>query len=154
MAQPERIRRAPPTAADIACDLLRAQQRPLHFRELCEAILRRRVEEGYEPVHLARIYTDLNLDHRLVFLGDGSWGLREWHHQRVTRSLPAHSARPARKEPPWREEIEHIPEEGELPEEEEEESEDEGQEDEEMEEVEETEEAEDTNWDAPPGEET
>ncbi|MDI6823414.1 MAG: DNA-directed RNA polymerase subunit delta [Bacillota bacterium] len=126
MAAGEGIRRAPPSTVDIACQVLREMGRPMHFRELCDEIMRRRQEAGSDNLHLARIYTDLNLDHRLTYLGEGNWGLREWQRQRISRSLATQLVRPVRKEPPWREEIEQAEEpEGEGPGEEEEEQEDE-----------------------------
>jgi DNA-directed RNA polymerase delta subunit len=137
MATGEGLRKAPPSAGDIACEVLRQHNRPMHFRELCEEVLRRRQEAGYDTLHLARIYTDLNLDHRLTYLGDGNWALREWQRQRITRSVASQPPRPIRKEPPWREEIEQI-----------EEPEGVGPGDEDEEEEEEDEEEVDAPWDA------
>lgn len=135
MGTGEAIRKSPPSTGDIACEILRARNRPMHFRELCDEVLRRRQEAGYDTLHVARIYTDLNLDHRLTYLGEGNWGLREWQRQRITRSLASQFTRPVRKEPPWREEMEQVEEqEGAGP----------GEEEEEEEEEEEVE----TSWDA------
>ncbi|MFZ5768030.1 MAG: DNA-directed RNA polymerase subunit delta [Bacillota bacterium] len=126
MATGEGVRKAPPSTVEIACEALRERNRPMHFRELCDEIVRRRQEAGYDTLHVARIYTDLNLDHRLIYLGEGNWGLREWQRQRISRSLASQVLRPVRKEPPWREEIEQTEEpEGVGPGEEEEEEEDE-----------------------------
>jgi DNA-directed RNA polymerase delta subunit len=131
MGTAEGLRKAPPSTVDIACEVLRKHNRPMHFRDLCDEILRHRQEAGYDALHVARIYTDLNLDHRLTYLGEGNWGLREWQRQRISRAVASQALRPIRKEPPWREEIEQTEEPegvgaGDEDEEEEEEDDEEG----------------------------
>jgi len=64
---------------EIAYNIRKQAGAPVHFRDLLEGILT--VGEGLEFSRgklMARIHTDINLDPRFRYMGQGVWGLREW----------------------------------------------------------------------------
>jgi DNA-directed RNA polymerase subunit delta len=62
---------------DIAYDVLRDHGQPLLVHDLIERVLERLQEEP-EARRMAQIYSDINLDVRFVYRGNGLWGLRDW----------------------------------------------------------------------------
>ncbi len=78
-----------PDPADAAYEILLAAGHPMNYLELCEAVLERfPMPQVDKPRALASVYTDINLDMRLVYMGDGQWALREWAPAAATRSTP------------------------------------------------------------------
>ena len=62
---------------DIAYDVLRDSGQPLLVHDLIERVLERMNQEP-EARRMAQIYSDINLDVRFVYRGDGMWGIRDW----------------------------------------------------------------------------
>jgi len=78
-----------PDPADAAYEILLATGHPMNYLELCDAVLERfPMPQVPEARARASVYTDINLDMRLVYMGDGNWGLREWAPAAATRSTP------------------------------------------------------------------
>jgi DNA-directed RNA polymerase subunit delta len=62
---------------DAAYEVLKSAGQPLPVYDLIEQVLEMLQEEP-EPRRMAQIYSDINLDVRFVYRGDGQWGLRDW----------------------------------------------------------------------------
>jgi DNA-directed RNA polymerase subunit delta len=62
---------------DIAYDVLRDHGQPLLVHDLIERVLDQLKQEP-EARRMAQIYSDINMDVRFVYRGDGLWGLRDW----------------------------------------------------------------------------
>jgi DNA-directed RNA polymerase subunit delta len=71
---------------DIAYDVLRDHNQPLLVHDLIERVLEQLHQEP-EARRMAQIYSDINLDVRFVYRGNGLWGLRDWAPD--ARSAPA-----------------------------------------------------------------
>lgn len=65
------------TEADIACEVLRDHGTPLNYLVLIEKVLNR-LGIPQEAVRIAAVLTQINLDARFVFQGNGEWGLKVW----------------------------------------------------------------------------
>lgn len=75
----ERKRRGIPSESDVAVEVLRARQLPMHYKELITQVLERLGETPTNlGTRLAQIHTEINLDSRFVFVGKGMWGLTSW----------------------------------------------------------------------------
>jgi DNA-directed RNA polymerase subunit delta len=61
--------------ADVACEIISEKQGPVFYRELLEEILSRMGRE-INPRNMAAVYTQLNLDNRMMHVGDGYWTVR------------------------------------------------------------------------------
>jgi len=65
---------------DLAFRILKQRGEPVYFRELIEEILRpKAVPANQWNRAAAAIYTQLNLDTRFNYLGEGRWGLHSGH---------------------------------------------------------------------------
>lgn len=65
--------------SDLAVEVLREQQLPMHYKELITQVLERMGETPTNlGTRLSRINTEINLDSRFVFVGKGMWGLASW----------------------------------------------------------------------------
>lgn len=84
------------TEADIAFEILKAKGGPLHYLDLTKEVLLR-LGLSQEPVQIAGALTQINMDTRFSFLGQGEWGLRIWEpaqqpSKRQAPSMTAHKA--------------------------------------------------------------
>lgn len=84
-------RKVKPTEADIACEILKAQTRPLHYLKLTEEVLRR-LDIPREAPRISAVLTQINLDTRFSFLGNGEWGLKTWETVQTAKKTAAVSA--------------------------------------------------------------
>lgn len=92
---------------DIAYAILKNDGESLDYRELLDRIVEFKhiVSEDLAKV-MSRLYTEINLDPRFVYIGSGAWGLKEWLPKaQVTRSVGAQTI-PQRSRTPdrWHEE--------------------------------------------------
>ncbi len=62
--------------ADWAYAIIEEREGAVAVRELIEEIIKR-MKKPSDPKTMASIYTRINIDNRLVHLGDGYWVLRE-----------------------------------------------------------------------------
>lgn len=62
--------------ADWAYEIIEEKGGPIFYRELVEEIADR-MKKPKNAKTLASIYTRINLDHRLVHIGEGYWNLKE-----------------------------------------------------------------------------
>ncbi|MHB8171150.1 MAG: DNA-directed RNA polymerase subunit delta [Thermincolia bacterium] len=63
---------------DITYQVLKAQGKPLHYRDIVKLVLEVKPLHGLDDGHqVARVLTELNLDNRFIHLGGGNWNLRE-----------------------------------------------------------------------------
>lgn len=64
---------------EIAHQLLRNIGQATHYRELFSAVLKIKGWEGDNTARLmAKIHTEVNMDARFWYRGNGLWALREW----------------------------------------------------------------------------
>jgi len=66
-----------PTEADIAYEVLKAHDNPMHYHKLIDEVLKR-LGISPEAIRIAAALTQINLDTRFTFLGRGEWGLKVW----------------------------------------------------------------------------
>jgi len=76
-----------PTEADIAFEILKERGGTIHYKELVDEIIKRRGLSN-EPSVVAAILTQINLDTRFSYYGQGEWGLRSKSNARATRRIP------------------------------------------------------------------
>ncbi|KAB2953833.1 DNA-directed RNA polymerase subunit delta [Heliorestis acidaminivorans] len=75
--------------AEQIVQVLREKGEALHFRDLIAEVLKRKGYENPTDIKaMARLYTQMNLDMRFVYLGDGLWGLRNWAPATAVRKIP------------------------------------------------------------------
>lgn len=70
---------------EVAYRVLKAKGEPKYFRELMQIVFAIKNIPLDNPQLMAAIHTQFNLDNRFVFLGQGSWGLKEWTQSKVVR---------------------------------------------------------------------
>lgn len=73
-----------PSEADVAYEVLKAQGNPMHYHNLIEEVLQR-LGISQEAIRIAAALTQINLDTRFTFLGQGEWGLKAWEPSKVNR---------------------------------------------------------------------
>lgn len=76
-----------PSDEDIACEILAAQGRPMYYYDLIREVLSSQ-ERPLDPTHISGVLTQINLDARFSYLGNGEWGLKVWVPTRGSRKLP------------------------------------------------------------------
>ncbi len=76
-----------PSDEDIAREILAAQGRPMYYYDLIREVLSAQ-ERPLDPTHISRVLTQINLDTRFSYLGNGEWGLKVWVPTKGTRRLP------------------------------------------------------------------
>ncbi|MDR3270480.1 MAG: DNA-directed RNA polymerase subunit delta [Peptococcaceae bacterium] len=72
---------------DVAVEILQANGRQMHYRELTEQTLQR-LGRAAEPEQVVALLTQINLDARFSYAGQGEWGLKSWMPVRPARKLP------------------------------------------------------------------
>lgn len=79
--------------ADIAYQILKQGGQGQNFRELMQQVLSAKGIPMDNPQLLASLHTQITLDNRFSFIGQGVWGLKEWSQAKVVRrSIPHNSA--------------------------------------------------------------
>ena len=66
------------TAGDVAYQLMKNEARAMPARDLIDSVIGIMGLDIEDTLTKARVYTSINLDPRLVFLGSGVWGIRDW----------------------------------------------------------------------------
>jgi DNA-directed RNA polymerase subunit delta len=70
---------------EVAYQILKSHKEAMHFRELMQKVF---TIKGVAPDNhqlLASVHTEINMDNRFSFLGQGNWGLKEWTQSKVVR---------------------------------------------------------------------
>jgi len=70
---------------EITYQILKSEGQGVNFRELMNQVC---AIKGIAPDNhqlMAAVHTQINLDNRFVFLGQGKWGLKEWAQGKVVR---------------------------------------------------------------------
>ncbi|MGE5397556.1 MAG: DNA-directed RNA polymerase subunit delta [Chitinophagales bacterium] len=62
--------------ADLAYEIIEERDGPVYYRELVEEIINR-MNKPKNAKTMALIYTRINIDNRLVHMGEGYWMLRK-----------------------------------------------------------------------------
>ena len=83
---------------DLAYQILKAGGEPKNFRDLLLQVFSIKNIPSDNHQLMAAIHTQINLDNRFNFLGQGSWGLKEWTQAKVVRrnivpTVPGRSVR-------------------------------------------------------------
>ncbi|MCR4398884.1 MAG: DNA-directed RNA polymerase subunit delta [Firmicutes bacterium] len=94
-------------AVDVAYEILKGAGETLDYRELLDKVVEiKAIVTDDLAKAMSRIYTEINLDPRFVYMGQGAWGLKEWLPKaQVARGVSAHAS-PLRSRQPerWHEE--------------------------------------------------
>lgn len=72
---------------DLAFELLQVHGRPIHYCQLIEEVL----SKLFVPIdarQVSAVLTQINLDTRFAYIGQGEWGLKVWVPSRGSRRLP------------------------------------------------------------------
>ena len=65
---------------EMAVALLKQEKKAMNYRDIFEEITELKQLDGAERDEaFAQFYTDLNLDGRFLYLGQGIWGLKVWY---------------------------------------------------------------------------
>lgn len=65
---------------EIGTMLLKDEKKTMHYRTLFDQVAEiKGFTQEQKDYHIAQFYTDLNLDGRFLFLGQGEWGLKAWY---------------------------------------------------------------------------
>lgn len=70
---------------DIAYKVLKIAGEPKNFRELMQMVFTIKNIPLDNHQLMAAVHTQINLDNRFAFLGQGNWGLKEWTQSKVVR---------------------------------------------------------------------
>lgn len=70
---------------DIAYRVLKTAGEPKNFRELMQMVFTIKNIPLDNHQLMAAVHTQINLDNRFSFLGQGNWGLKEWTQSKVVR---------------------------------------------------------------------
>lgn len=70
---------------ELAYQILKASGEAKNFRDLMQQVFAVKSIPFDNHQLMAAIHTQINLDNRFAFLGQGNWGLREWTQGRVVR---------------------------------------------------------------------
>ena len=78
---------------EIAAWILQENNKPpMHYKELLLKVIELKGKEVQsEAEAIAEIYTQMNMDSRFHFTGEGCWGLTEWTPQERARGSRSHS---------------------------------------------------------------
>lgn len=83
---------------DLAYALLEERREPMEFSALMAELGRMiGLSEEESKERLVRFYTDMNIDGRFLFLGDGRWALREWYPVDKIEEETAPSVKPRKR---------------------------------------------------------
>ena len=85
------------TAADIAYQLMKQEAKALETNELLDEIMYLLKIDLEDAQTRSTLYTSLNLDPRIVFLGKGLWGIRDWSAAAITAATSMPDLLPAEK---------------------------------------------------------
>lgn len=72
---------------DMAYEILAANGGAMYYQDLILEVLRRQ-ERPEVPVAIAGVLTQINLDARFTYVGNGEWGLKAWVPSKSSRKLP------------------------------------------------------------------
>ncbi len=70
---------------EIAYQILKANGQGINFRELMHQVCSIKGISPDNPQLMASVHTQINMDNRFSFLGQGNWGLKEWAQSKVVR---------------------------------------------------------------------
>jgi len=90
-------------SVEIAYRILKQAGETLDYRELIDkgGEIKRIVSDDLAKT-MARIYTEINLDPRFLYAGDGAWGLKEWAPRPQASRHPGSQVIPQRSRQPER----------------------------------------------------
>lgn len=72
---------------DMAYEILASQGRAMHYQDLIVEVLRRQ-ERPQDAAAISGVLTQINLDARFTYVGNGEWGLKVWVPTKSSRKVP------------------------------------------------------------------
>lgn len=63
---------------DLAYRILKEKGQPMYYRTLIEEVFAVKSPNGDLILAIAAVHTQINLDTRFIYLGQGQWGLKSW----------------------------------------------------------------------------
>ncbi|MGE4271791.1 MAG: DNA-directed RNA polymerase subunit delta [Desulfitobacterium sp.] len=76
-----------PSDEDIAVKILAEQGRPMYYQDFIVEVLSQQ-ERPQHPAAISRVLTQINLDARFTYVGNGEWGLKVWSPGKSSRKVP------------------------------------------------------------------
>lgn len=79
---------------DVAYSILLQKGEPVYYKDLIEEVMKcmGRDMQTIDSYSISEIYTQINIDSRFFFKGNGMWGLSEWNPPELRRSHNAKSS--------------------------------------------------------------
>ncbi len=74
---------------DLAFYILKENGQPMYYRTLIEEVFQIKPYTGDEILAIAAAHTQINLDTRFIYLGQGQWGLKAWVPAKSHKKIPS-----------------------------------------------------------------
>jgi DNA-directed RNA polymerase subunit delta len=74
---------------DLAFHILKEKAQPTYYRTLIEEVFAVKPYSGDEVLAIASVHTQINLDTRFIYLGQGQWGLKFWVPTKSHKKIPS-----------------------------------------------------------------
>jgi len=74
---------------DLAYHILKGKGQPMYYRTLIEEVFKVKPYSGDQILAIAALHTQINLDTRFIYLGQGQWGLKSWVPTKSYRKIPS-----------------------------------------------------------------
>lgn len=74
---------------DLAYHILKQKGQPVYYRTLIEEVFSIKPQSGDQILAIAAVHTQINLDTRFIYLGQGQWGLKSWVPTKSQRKVPS-----------------------------------------------------------------
>lgn len=90
----EKMEKIDPTLpeVEIAYEILKlSNNQGKNFRELMQQVFTIKGMPLDDPQNMAAVHTQITLDNRFNFLGQGNWGLKEWTQEKIVRRNASHA---------------------------------------------------------------
>lgn len=74
---------------DLAFHILKEKGQPMYYRTLIDEVFEVKPYSGDQVLAIAAVHTQINLDTRFIYLGQGQWGLKSWVPAKNHKKLPS-----------------------------------------------------------------
>jgi len=74
---------------DLAFRILKEKGQPMYYRNLIEEVFEIKPYSGDQVLAIAAVHTQINLDTRFIYLGQGQWGLKSWVPAKSHKKIPS-----------------------------------------------------------------
>ncbi|MDA8442321.1 MAG: DNA-directed RNA polymerase subunit delta [Peptococcaceae bacterium] len=74
---------------DLAYNILKSKNEPMYYRTLIDEVFVIKPPPGDPVLAIAGVHTQINLDTRFIYLGQGQWGLKCWVPAKPHKKIPS-----------------------------------------------------------------